>query len=321
MAGRTEFESARTLQWRYLFTTAILMTISSSVLAQGAGIASKQGLPTAQQMEADAPLAPFPLSANGSSGRQMERKHLTGWWVSYVTEDWALRMVTPPKGDVVGIPLNAQGIAAANAWDWQTDDQQHTQCKAFGAAALTHVPTRLHIEWQDDNTLKMQSDAGEQTRLLRFGGDQYQQDQPLTWQGVSVATWESTQLQASGLEIVTIPPTPPSYSLRVQTTGMRAGYLRANGVPYSEQTVLVEYFDTVTTPNGQEWLLATSIVDDPVYLQQPYVTTYAFKREPDGSRWHPTPCYIDKPARGPQPVGPQAGLGRRPIHWPTYPEK
>ena len=58
---------------------------------------------------------------------------------------------------------------------------------------------------------------------------------------------------------------------------MRAGYLRKNGVPYSENAVLTEYFVRTTAPNGDEWLVVTSIVDDPTYLNEPFVTSYAFQ--------------------------------------------
>jgi len=94
---------------------------------------------------------------------------LTGYWVSVVTEDWRFRMVTPPKGDFPGVPLNPEGRAVANAWD-PAKDESGNQCKGYGAASLMRVPSRYHITWQDDNTLKMEADAGTQTRLLHFGG-------------------------------------------------------------------------------------------------------------------------------------------------------
>jgi hypothetical protein len=71
---------------------------------------------------------------------------------------------------------------------------------------------------------------------------------------------------------------------------MRPGYLRRNGVPYSEKTVLTEYFTRVKEPNGDQWLVVTTIVEDPQYLEQPFITSTHFKREPNGARWKPTPC-------------------------------
>src|SRR5262245_65982435 len=91
---------------------------------------------------------------------------VTGYWVSIVTEDWRWRMVTPPKGDVASVPLNPEGTKVANSWDPATDGS----CLAYGAAGLMRMPTRLNITWQDDRTIKVETDAGQQTRLLRFDG-------------------------------------------------------------------------------------------------------------------------------------------------------
>jgi hypothetical protein len=218
--------------------------------------------------------------------------------------------VTPPKGDYTGVPMNADALRVADTWDWQADQKSGLQCKAYGAAALMRMPTRLHITWQGDNALKLDADAGTQTRTLTFAATTRvvpaaaERRSVRTLQGTSTAQWEDTFVPASGLAILAIPKAPPSYALKVTTTGMRAGYLRANGVPYSENAVLTEYFDTLTHSNGQEWLIVTSVVDDPTYLQQPFVTTAHFKRERDGSKWRPTPCEIVPPTRGPRPVPP-----------------
>jgi hypothetical protein len=79
---------------------------------------------------------------------------------------------------------------------------------------------------------------------------------------------------------------------------MRPGYLRRNGVPYTGQAVLTEYLDRVPGPNGDSWLVLTSTVDDPTYLNVPFMTTTHFKREPDDSRWRPRPCEITPSVQG-----------------------
>ena len=71
---------------------------------------------------------------------------------------------------------------------------------------------------------------------------------------------------------------PPSRSLKVVTTNVHAGYLRRNGVPYSENAVLTEYFELAPLPNGGQLLLVTAIVDDPRYLQTPFIVTSQFKK-------------------------------------------
>jgi len=79
------------------------------------------------------------------------------------------------------------------------------------------------------------------------------------------------------------------------TTRMKAGYLRKNGVPYSENTVLTEYFNRHDEPNGDQWIMVTSLIEDPMYLNLPFILSTSFKKEPDASKWHPTPCEIDPP--------------------------
>jgi hypothetical protein len=202
---------------------------------------------------------------------------LTGYWVSYVTENWRYRMVTPAKGEYRRIPSSPAALPLINAWDPAADERAGNQCKSYGAGAIMNVPGRLHITWQDANTLRMDTDAGTQTRLFRFSPS-VSASAPPSWQGESVATWE----RATGPD--------GGGSLRVVTTNLRAGYLRKNGVPYSERTTVTEHFDITTLPDGSKLLLVTTIIEDPVYLTGPYVISPHFKQEQDGSKWEPTSC-------------------------------
>lgn len=221
---------------------------------------------------------------------------LTGYWVAVVTEDWRWRMVTPPKGDYASIPITPAAKTLADAWDPAKDEAAGEQCKSYGAPALMRVPGRLHITWQDDNTLKVEMDAGEQTRLLHFG-DWKGGRGPATWQGDSHAEWE---VKAAGVPAngqVQAPAGPPhSGSLKVVTTHLRPGYLRKNGVPYSANTVLTEYWDLATEKylspefNGQKWITITTVVEDPQNLQIPWITSLHFRKEADGAKWDPQVC-------------------------------
>src|SRR5206468_5291852 len=114
---------------------------------------------------------------------------LTGYWVSLVTDDWRWRMVTPPKGDVLYLPVNAEGRRVAGEWDPARDRAAGEQCRAYGAGGLMHLPGRLHVTWQDDRTLVVEADAGTQTRLLHFDGAT-PASAPASWQGYSMAQWE-----------------------------------------------------------------------------------------------------------------------------------
>ena len=209
---------------------------------------------------------------------------LTGYWVAVVNEDWRWRMIVPDKGDFSGIPLTIEGRRAADMWDAAKDEAAGQQCRSYGAPGLMRLPTRLHITWADDNTLKIETDAGTQTRLLHFA--QAPPAGERTWQGISVATWEGdAKIPKPG-----IAPTGPR-DLKVETSNLRAGYLRKNGMPYSENAKLTEYFDLIPKqPNGDEWLIVNSMVEDPIYLTERFIVSSNFKREPDGSKWHPAPC-------------------------------
>jgi hypothetical protein len=261
-----------------------------------------------------------PAAPTAGSARAIAPIDLTGNWVSIVTEDWRFRMVTPPKGDYASVPLNAAARAVADAWDPAKDTASGNACKSYGAAAIMRVPGRLHISWQDDTTLKIETDAGTQTRVLHFtgtpGGDP-------SWQGYSAAAWElaggfgggfgapgggggggggGARGAAAGAGAGGAggaggggrggrgAAPPRGGSLKVVTTRLKEGYLRKNGVPYSENATVTEYFDRHTETNGDEWFTVTTIVDDAKYLGQSFITSTHFKKEADASKWFPTPC-------------------------------
>jgi hypothetical protein len=212
---------------------------------------------------------------------------LTGYWVSIVNEDWRWRMVTPPKGDFASVPLNREGIQVGNTWDASQDGS----CRAFGAAGLMRMPTRLHITWENDQTLKVESDAGQQTRRFMFDRSAEPPAQK-TLQGFSRAEWERSgggRGVPGGGNVGTI-TTARNGSLKVITTALSAGWLRRNGAPYSDATTMTEYFDRFAAPNGDQWLVVTTVVSDPRYLTQDFVTSTHFRKERDGAKWDPTPC-------------------------------
>ncbi|MBI4264933.1 MAG: hypothetical protein HY657_11205 [Acidobacteria bacterium] len=231
---------------------------------------------------------------------------LTGQWVSVVTEDWRWRMVTPPKGDYASIPLNPAGRKLADGWDLAADNAAGNQCRAFGAAAIMRMPTRARISWQDDSTVKLETDTGQQTRLFRFasaappGAATAPPATERTWQGESTAQW-FRQPQTRGLGFGGRGALAGG-SLRVVTRNLRPGYLRKNGVPYGEDAVVTEAFYRHDEPNGDVWFTVTTIVEDRTYLTQPFITSSSFKRETDPSKWSPTPCEtappLEMPGRG-----------------------
>jgi hypothetical protein len=187
-------------------------------------------------------------------------------------------MVTPAKGEYRRIPASPAAVPIINAWDPSADERAGNQCKSYGAGAIMSVPGRLHITWQDADTLRVDTDAGTQTRLLRFTERATPPTAAPTWQGESTARWDRASGSGGG------------GSMRVVTTHMREGYLRKNGVPYSDRASVTEHFDVAPLPDGGALLLVTTIVEDPVYLNAPYIVSPHFKKERDGSKWDPTPC-------------------------------
>jgi hypothetical protein len=211
---------------------------------------------------------------------------LTGYWVSQIVDEWRFR-VTPQKGDIPYLPINAAARRVALAWDPAKDEAEGNQCKAYGAVGVMQRPGRLHISWEDDNTLKIETDAGTQTRRLRFGPSPAPTGEP-SWQGYSVASW---QIAGGGRRGAAPSPGPRSGTLKVVTTNLRPGYIRKNGVPYSGNTVLTEYLNQLIGQEGDSYLVVTAMVEDPLYLTQPFVRSYQFKKLPDAQGWDPTPCF------------------------------
>ena len=223
------------------------------------------------------------------AGRAAAPYDITGYWVSLVTDDWRYRMLTPPKGNVDYLPVTAEGRRGANAWDAAKDAAAGQQCKVYGAGGIMRLPARLHITWDDDNALRMEIDAGTQTRRFFFENNpQLATAHPApaepSWQGYSLARWDfpAGGRGARGPQKVG--------QLRVVTTHLRPGYVRRNGVPYGANTTITEYFVRLVDGNGQEYLAVTDVVDDPANFQPAYIKTYEFKKQKDATGWNPQPC-------------------------------
>ena len=254
---------------------------------------------------------------------------LTGYWTSVVTEDWHIRMLPPARGDfgsgVAGtienpgvgfvgagpnpsaqgnIPYNVTGAQTAMKWDPAKDEAEGNACKAYGAPGIMRLPTHLHITWQDESTLKVEADYGTQTRLFHFGPPQSEGrlnysnatlfparapklEPPAgvepSGQGYSMASWNIVAASGS---------VERGGSLKVVTSRLKPGYYWKNGMPYTGNATLTEYFRVMELPDRSQWIRFTQIVDDPEYLTQPWIVNYAFKKLPDGSKWNPTPCSV-----------------------------
>ena len=246
--------------------------------------------------------------------RQLAQADLTGYWVAQVTEDWRWRMMTPPKGDYLGVPLNDAGRKVGDGWDLARDAAGGNLCRSFGAGGLMRHPLRIRVTWVDDHTLQLETDLGRQTRLFRFDRSR-QSTGARSLQGHSVAQWTRPgpppapprqggavpEGRAFGPGVAPPPARgrgpapPPAGGLKVVTTNLAPGYLRKNGIPYSENAVVTEYYDRVSL-FGADYLQLVTVVEDPAYLFTSFVVSNHFKREPDGAKWNPQPCTVDPPA-------------------------
>ena len=271
---------------------------------------------------------PSVTHAQGRGGRVATAREsapidLTGYWTAVITEDWAQRMLTPSKGDFGGgppgaartpgrtpiglgsnpadegnIPYEAAGSEAALEWDPANSDA----CMAYGAPGIMRQPTRLRITWEDDNTLKIETDLGTQTRLFHFAaplrpgrmnyiGGRFVPPKAVTdielpdglepsKQGYSTASWTAmggTNSETGGY-------------LKAETTHLTPGYYWTNGTPYTPDAVLTEHFRIMDLPDLSSWILLSLMVEDAEYLTQPFLVNYHFKKLPDGSTWNRQPC-------------------------------
>jgi len=279
-----------------------------------------------------APAAPATAQASATND-------LSGYWVRLVTEDWRWLMAVPPRGNADSVQLSPAGRAILDAWDPAKDEAEGNQCKGYGAGAISRIPTRAHVTWQDPNTLKWETDQGMQTRLFKFGSGAQQAETdsgPRTWQGNSAAIWEPVAGGGRGAggpggpgglgapggagapggfpggppplpadqnapAVAAVPPAGGGRGgnanqngwLKVVTTNAKSGYLRKNGVPYSEKATITEYFQPTPETYGVRYMIVTTIIDDPEYLGGSWVTSSNYKKLPDTNNgWDPQPCSV-----------------------------
>lgn len=349
--GRTSRMILRAVALTVFVCLPLLPALRQAGQSLGQGAAA--GPAIQPQNQGDAPAVPGPARGGGRgargarggpappvTGQASATNDLTGYWVRLVTEDWRWLMVVPGKGDASSIPLNQAGTNVANTWDPAKDEAEGNQCKGYGAGAISRLPTRAHVTWQDPNNLKWETDQGMQTRLFKFGSAAEEaQANPgaRTWQGVSVATWEPAAGGGRGGRgapggfggpggfgppggaggpaapggppavaedtAAASPVAPPPRGgarggnsngwLKVVTTNVKPGYLRKNGLPYSDKATITEYFQPTPETYGIRYMIVTTIVEDPEYLNGPLITSSNYKKLSDTNNgWDPQPCSV-----------------------------
>ena len=219
---------------------------------------------------------------------------LTGYWVSLVTEDWIERMSpdSPPSG--TGGRDAGDRAAGGGRGRGAAPPAGADPCRVYGAGGSMRVPGRLNISWVDDNTLKIEMDAGTQTRTLHF--NQAPAPAQRTLQGYSVASWE-TGARAGGFGGfgggggrggAAAPATPRWGQLKVVTTNTTGGYLLSSRNTYSENAVITEYF-APHADFGADYMTVITTIEDG---GNPRIVSSTFKKEPNGSKFKPTGCEV-----------------------------
>jgi len=334
--AKCKMQNANTVRFAFCILTSALLAASTNTSRLAAQQA--QGAP--------------PPPAVQQTARQASPIDFTGTWASVVTEDWQWRFVTPIVGDYTGIPLNSVGDKTARAWNHEADLKAGEQCKAFGAAAINRLPTRLQVSWVDDSTMKLDWDLGTQSRLVYFDKSKRPEGAP-SYQGHAIGEWidlpaaggrgggggggggAAAAPAAGAAAPAGAAPAPPAGGraggapaqagggrgggrgaaapaaraggLKIVTTNLKAQYLRQNGVPISEKAVVTEFLDIVPAPDGSQWLVVKTQVDDPTYLSGWYQVSSQFKKEANNAKWAPTPCELLPRLRGTATQVPRQG--------------
>lgn len=235
------------------------------LLLQGAVLAS---IPSA---EAQRLVGMNSQSVETRTPRESAPVDITGYWESVISEDYRYRMFIPGRRDYAGIALTEEGRARADRWDPERDASEDNACLAYGVGNIMRMPGRLHIRWDGDSTLVVETDHGRQERQLRF--------EPFLWNASSVRTLQGDSRAEWGRR-----------SLSVETRNMSPSYIRRNGVPLSENAVVMEYFYHRIHPDGTPWFTVTTVIHDSRNLRRPYYTSSDFRKLDNGDDWNPQPC-------------------------------
>lgn len=203
---------------------------------------------------------------------------LSGDWLSLIHEDQPERLQGPDLGDYLGIPINEAARLRADSWDASRLTLQEHQCRVHVSPYIYFGPLQVRIwEEKDPETqqviaLKNYISTYEQTRTIWMDNRPHPSEYaPHTFMGFSTGKWLGDVLT-------------------VETTHIKQGWLRRNGLPQSDQATMTEHFF-----RHDQYLTHMTILRDPVYLTEPLVKTQTFRmadRDPGNWLW---PCeYVEE---------------------------
>ena len=199
---------------------------------------------------------------------------LSGNWAPLYHEDQPERIPGPEVGDYIALPINAAARARAQAWSASLLTLPEHQCKPHPAGYGYRGPSNLRIQQDVDfdtqrvRRITIYIQWMQQFREVWMDGRARPSDHaPHTWQGFSTGTWEGDRLV-------------------VRTTHLKAGWVRRNGIPYSDRATFTD-----TWQRHGNFLTHVSMLEDPVYLTEPFVRTTNWVFAPE-QRIEAYPCDI-----------------------------
>jgi hypothetical protein len=200
---------------------------------------------------------------------------LTGYWVPFISEEWRYRMVMPLKGDYRGIPLTPEGTRVANSWNPAAPEPE--PCKAYGAPAIMRIPGRLHVRLAGLRTaLRLDTDAGTQTRAV-----------PIRTRYTRVGPADSGRARRTraGSLPAAVPHQAPDRYGRHDQRASRLSAAKRCAVQRRRHGDRI--FRRRRAPVWRPGTDRHDVVEDPQYLQRPYIVSSHFKKErmaPNGIR-------------------------------------
>ena len=184
------------------------------------------------------------------------QRDLAGEWAALYHEDQPHRIPGPELGDYTGLPINDAGRLKADSWDASILTLREHQAKPHPSTYSLRGPANIRIRRELDPVTQQTigyevfGTFGQATRMLWLDGRPHPPAHAAhTWAGFSTARWDGD-------------------ALTVFTTHLKAGWLQRNGVAHSDQATMTERF----IRHGNV-LTVVSIVDDPIYLEEPFIRT------------------------------------------------
>ena len=208
-----------------------------------------------------------------SSASALAQTELAGSGAARNHEDALERGGGPYAVDYTGLPLNEDGRAKALSYSTSQLSMIERQCGMWPPFYLAMGPFGMKI-WNETDpvtgtTIALKIGAWEDKALQTIwmdGRPHPSKNAPHERGGFTTGTWEGTTLVA-------------------YTTHLKAGSIRRNGAPSSDEASMTTYF----IRHG-DLLTAVEIVEDPIYLTEPEIVSKSFQPDPNPMSPVGPPC-------------------------------